>query len=152
MVSLKDCFVFKMLCDPFKDGIYEVKYKNDTYFTIQNISSKATYEVKNGNSNPRVAITLKLNGRLNEAARIASENKKSVHSLEEYATNQIKAEAKKLLKKFQELNIDPLGIGDHARSQTRHFDYKKWDEQFSSIPIDVKVDIQFQQAGIVEQQ
>ena len=72
--------------------------------------------------------------------------------------NKIEARAEQVIGKklnemvtmFQENHIDPLALGDHAKSKTRNFDQKHWEETYPDIPIEVDLDIEMIQTGIAE--
>ena len=71
--------------------------------------------------------------------------------------NKIEARAEQVIGKklnemvtmFQENNIDPIALGDIAKSKTRNFNQKHWEEAYPHIPIEVDLDIEMIQTGIV---
>ncbi|WP_281172184.1 Ger(x)C family spore germination protein [Fictibacillus gelatini] len=149
-INYEEAFIFKLLFENFKKGSFEARIGKNKYINIENISSKVNYHVINGNTNPKVTITVKLMGLINESEGI-SLNVKKKESVEERTRKLINGKAKKLLRRFQHERIDPLGIADQARSQTRNFNFAAWEKRYPTIPIDFKLDINLVEAGIVEE-
>ena len=73
-----------------------------------------------------------------------------VKNIEAKAEQAIGEKLNKMLTMFQENNIDPIAMGDIARSKTRNFNRKHWEEVYPHIPIDLAVDIEMIQTGIAE--
>ncbi|WP_110928565.1 Ger(x)C family spore germination protein [Bacillus massiliglaciei] len=149
-VSYMDGFLFKMIMESFRKGTYELKWKNNDYININNIKSKVRYRIENANENPRVRIEVNMKGGLLEAQGYDINKEVSLGKIEKKAQKEFEERIKKMVRFFQENHIDPLAIGDRARSKTRGFNFKHWEEVYPDIPIDVKVNIQFIQEGISE--
>ncbi|WP_129731491.1 Ger(x)C family spore germination protein [Ectobacillus funiculus] len=149
-IGFKQAFVFKMLYEDTKTGYFSIKLKNGPYVNIENISSSVDYKIKNANTDPRVFIYLKLKARVVEGARVALGQKKVIDRIEKEAKNDIEKNARGMVSKFQALKIDPLGIGDRARSQTRKFNFKRWENHYSEIPVEFNIDVQIMQTMSVE--
>ncbi|MFX3625033.1 MAG: Ger(x)C family spore germination protein [Ectobacillus sp.] len=149
-IPYKQGFIFKALYEPFERGMYEIQMKPHGFITIQNIGSSVKYKILNGSTNPAVHIFLSMKGRVVESPDLAVRDFKAINKFEAQIEKQIQKEALKMMRMFQKEHIDPLGIGDRARSQTRNFNIKKWEKQYASIPIYVKVNVQITQAGIAE--
>ncbi|MED1865972.1 Ger(x)C family spore germination protein [Fictibacillus nanhaiensis] len=149
-LKLEDSFLLKLLMEPFEKGIYEVKFKKDQFFTIQNLSSKVEYRFKDVKRSPSIDIFVKVKGRVSEAPKIPVSDPSLIEQLESAAEKAMNKRTNKIVKKLQKSNVDTIGLGDLARSRTRGFDFKRWDEQYPDIPINVKVKVEITQAGITE--
>jgi spore germination protein len=62
----------------------------------------------------------------------------------------IKEQAEIMIKKFQVLKVDPLGLGEQVRSRTRNWDEKKWNNMYPTIHVKVKLDVEIIESGVVE--
>lgn len=149
-IDLRESFSLKLLLESFEKGMYEVRLKDEQYFVLQNLSSGVKYKFEDVKTAPKVNIHVAIKGRVNEAPDIPISKKPMVDELEKLTEKELNKSMNNLINKFQDLNVDPLGLGDRARSKTRKFDIKKWEEQYKDIPIHVSVDVQIIQAGITE--
>jgi spore germination protein len=56
-----------------------------------------------------------------------------------------------MLKEFQELGIDPVGIGQNQKHGVRGFDIKEWKESiYPRVRFNVDAKVQILEAGTVE--
>ncbi|MFP3668056.1 Ger(x)C family spore germination protein [Priestia sp. SIMBA_032] len=149
-IGFREAFLFKMLYEDSKKGFFNIKLDKDLYVSIENISSSVKYKVRKSNTNPKFSIYLKLKGRVVEGTRIPLGNKSEIQSIEKEVRYNIKKRGQKMVSKFQKLKIDPLGIGDRVKSQTRKFDFKRWEDQYPKIPIELNVDVQITQTMSIE--
>jgi spore germination protein len=149
-IDLRESFILKLMMQPFEKGIYEVELNENKYFTLQNLSSDVDYHFKNVKVSPRVTIHATVKGRVNEAPNVPLSKKSMVDHLEKVSERQLSNDMKKLTNKLQKWNVDPLQLGDRARSQTRNFDFERWEAFYPEIPMDIKVDVEIIQAGITE--
>ncbi|KZE69229.1 hypothetical protein AWM68_02880 [Fictibacillus phosphorivorans] len=149
-LSLRESFMLKLMTESFEQGLYEVKFSKDRFFTIQNISSKPKYRFKNVKQSPEIEIEINIQGLVSEAAKIPVSKPPLVEQLEKATEEDMHKKLHKVVAKLQKWNADPIGLGDLARSRTRGFDIKQWERQYPTIPIDVKVKVDIVQAGITE--
>ncbi|MDM5317143.1 Ger(x)C family spore germination protein [Fictibacillus sp. b24] len=149
-LNLEDSFMLKLMMESFEKGIYEVKFTKDRFFTIQNISSKAEYHFKNVRNSPAIDIVVKIKGRISEAPKIPVSKPPLVEQLERATEKEMSEKINKMVDKLQKWNVDPIGLGDLARSRRRGFNFEQWEKQYPDIPINVKVKVEIVQAGITE--
>jgi spore germination protein len=71
-----------------------------------------------------------------------------IKGIERKIEKELNKEGYKLIGKFQKLNIDPIGIGEHVRSRTRAFDHKGWNKNYSGLDIKVKYQVKITESGI----
>jgi len=73
----------------------------------------------------------------------------TVDEHEKAVEKEITERAEKMVKRFQELNTDPLRIGEKAR-QRSDFNRQQWKEQYSQMEIKIEADVHAVQSGIIE--
>ena len=149
-IPFDEGFLFKSLYENFKGGAYELKWKKDTYINISSVAAKSHYDISNANGQPSVKISVRMRGQLTEVQTHHLFEHPDLDKVEAKAEETLQNQLQKMVKKFQEYNIDPLAIGDRARSATRGFNQNHWDDVYSTIPITVKVDLKIIQKGISE--
>ncbi|WP_026696061.1 Ger(x)C family spore germination protein [Peribacillus kribbensis] len=142
-----ECFVFKMLYENFKNGMYEYKADGD-YVTLENLQSKVHYHISADNK--QVTIHVSLKGKLLDASGHQLASSKSIPDLEKTLSRVLIKKAARLENKFKKLNIDPLGIGDKARSKERHFNFEEWNKQYKNITFKNDVKVEITQSGAVD--
>jgi spore germination protein len=145
-------FTFKSIYENLKlAGVkLKTKEKNETeYISIQGINTRKRFKVKNVYSDPEITIHLKVTGMIREYTG-KEVNSKIIEKAEKLLTKKMSKEAAAMIKRFQKKNIDPLGFGENVRSRTRHWDEKKWEEQYRNAKIDVKVDVKITEIGVVD--
>lgn len=148
-LPFKDSYIFKMLHESFRHGVYEIKYK-ETYITIENLRSKVKYSISGSKKSPVVTISVSLKGKVQDASGLSLHTAKKVQNVEEEWKRETKKRAEKVVKKLQELNTDSLGIGERVRSHFRHFDKSSWEDRYPDIPIYIKVETEITNTGITE--
>lgn len=145
-------FVFKSLYEDLQMAGYKLKTKEEgktEYFSIQGIQSKKRFDIKNIGTDPKITLHLKIKGYIREytGEKVTEKTMKKVEKLMEDKLNK---EAVSMIKGFQKSNIDPLAIGDQARSRTRNWNEKKWEQQYKKMKIDVKADVLITEIGVVD--
>ncbi|WP_443259402.1 Ger(x)C family spore germination protein [Virgibacillus sp. L01] len=143
-IPIEDGNIFKMLYQNFSDGQYNLV--TDTYkASVQNIDTTRKFQVTDRKGNLKVTINVKLTGVVREYTK---ENlTKRIPSFEKDLEKDFKKKANKLIKQFQELNIDPLGIKEHVRSSIRGYNKKRFKEEYQTLPIKVKISFKVTESG-----
>ncbi|PGT78718.1 Ger(x)C family spore germination C-terminal domain-containing protein, partial [Bacillus sp. AFS040349] len=62
----------------------------------------------------------------------------------------VEKESLALIDKFKELKIDPIGIGDDLRSQSRTFLIDEWRERIPELEVDLQADIVISESGVID--
>ncbi|WP_409288434.1 Ger(x)C family spore germination protein [Peribacillus sp. SCS-37] len=148
-IPYKECFVFKLLYENFNNGMYEFK-QDGNYVTIENLFSKNKIRISDGNGSPKAHIDISIKGKITDAPRLVLTDKKVVSKIETALEQQIKRQAYGMLNQFKKKNIDPLGLGELARSQTYHFDFQRWEHHYKDLPFSVNVEVEITQTGTIE--
>ncbi|WP_033679269.1 Ger(x)C family spore germination protein, partial [Bacillus gaemokensis] len=146
----KDMFIFRGLLEKHRLNSQEFK-THGGYVLINNIRSTPSYHVQIKNGKPSFYIQVKMDARLQEISkRIDLEDKKNFEVITKNIEKQLNTESKKLIKKIQNLNVDPLGLGSKFKQQYRPFKLKEWEKIYKTVPIRVKYMVNIEHSGVVE--
>lgn len=149
-IPYEDGFLYKVLSENFKLGSYEIKWKENDFTDINNVESRVHNHISNANQDPKVRIDVKMKASLLEVQGYDLGKAVDLNKIEVRAEQVIGKKLNEMVTMFQENHIDPLALGDHAKSKTRNFDQKHWEEAYPDIPIEVDLDIEMIQTGIAE--
>ena len=143
-----DMFIFKALRETVKLGHVKVKINKAVDVSVQSINTQRKFHMTS-TPNPQITLHLKIKGTVREF-----QGKKISKDIIQVAEKAMKHSLEKqgdiIIKECQELHIDPIGIGDEARSRIRHFNVKNWAEQYPQLKIKVKVDPDITEFGVVD--
>ncbi len=150
IVNETDMFFFKGMVENFIEGTYTVRIEEiDEYASIKRIVSKRDIRVQEVNGKPEVSIHIYLQGVLSEFSG-RSTDEKIVANIVKGMEDEIVKRSDKLIKKFQEKNIDPVGFGYLASTSQRNFDAAKWKATYQDMKINVTSKVDLIQTGVIE--
>jgi spore germination protein len=157
-IPIKKGFMFKLLLEGYKSGKYELTLpsKEDEekkeYAVIENLNSSTNYFMEEKNSKVKFTINIKLRGQINEySGKLNMEKGETLKLIEKQLEEEIAKQSEKLIKKFQEEEVDPIGFGKKYRSKTYNWDSKKFYEKiYKNMEVNVKANVKIIQTGIVE--
>ncbi|MBM7584005.1 spore germination protein [Bacillus pakistanensis] len=149
IIGLKESYVFKVLFESIRKGVLEVDFTEKEEISIRNLSSDTNYKVTKDHEKYQIEVNIKLNGQISDSAGLKLSDDKVIKKIEKATEKQIKEHAANLIKKFQDLEVDPLGMGDKAR-QKGDFNKKDWQGQYGDMEIKVHADVDVSQSGIAE--
>ncbi|WP_157796271.1 Ger(x)C family spore germination protein [Bacillus xiapuensis] len=149
-ISYKESYLFKLLYEKSREGLYNIRMDDGSYLTIENVRTKVKYNVHGTKKQPKVEIRLSLLGEIKDASGKSLHQKERMKKVEEQWRKETKKNAEKLVQKFQELKIDPLGIGEKVRSRQRQFRMAEWESLYPTVPISISVKVRTIDTGIVE--
>lgn len=144
-----DAFIFKMLRENFGRGSFTVNEKNKPYAAIEKVESNREFTVKNPRSAPEITIHVKSRGFIREYKGKKIDDK-TMAKISKLMEKQIEREGNKLIKKFQELKIDPVGVGLAVKSKTRKWNYKQWEDLYPNAKIKVKAEVLLTESGVIK--
>ncbi|KEK24539.1 Ger(x)C family spore germination protein [Bacillus gaemokensis] len=149
-IDHQDMFVFKGLLE--KHRLDSQEFKSDSeYAMINNIRSKPTYTINVKDGKPSFLIKVKIDARIQELSKqINLENKKNTKKIAKSVEKQLNTTAKKLIKQFKDLDVDPLGLGARFRQQYRPFKLEEWKKMYKEVPITVKYSVDITNSGVIE--
>lgn len=149
-VKANDLFVFKGLLEKHELDSRDFKTKSG-YVMINDIRSKPSYYVDIQNGKPSFLIKVKMDARLLEISKqVNLEQKKNAQKINESVEKQLEKEATTLIKKFQSLRVDPLGLGAKYRQNYRPFKLKEWEKIYKDVPIKVDYTVNITNSGVIE--
>ncbi|KIL79489.1 Ger(x)C family spore germination protein [Bacillus badius] len=148
-LSFREGYIFKMLYENFKYGIYEIKYK-DTYISIENLRSKVKYNISGSSTRPVVTIHVSLEGKVQDAYGVPLHTQKRIRKVEVEWEKETLEKAEKLVRKLQDIGTDSLGIGEKVRSHFRHFNKSSWESLYPDVQVRIKIKTNIINTGIVE--
>ncbi|MCD4838520.1 MULTISPECIES: Ger(x)C family spore germination protein [Neobacillus] len=144
----KQMFFFKLLVDNYSKGTFKVDMKSERA-AVESIRSK--YKMRLISRKPlTVGINIKVRAILIEYSG-AKVTPKEIKEIEKALNEIIERECTKLIKRFQEKGIDPVGLGHFVKSRTRKFDFKTWEQTgYSNLKVNVKSDVMITEFGVIE--
>jgi spore germination protein len=147
LLSENKMFYFKLLVDKHTKGSVKVKDKFGES-SVQSITSKT--KIRLINRNPyEFAVNTKINGFLTEHQE-RTLKKDDIHKIEKQLEKQVNQECAKMIFQFQKKDIDPVGFGHIAKTRTRNFDFKKWNQSYKSARFKITSDVNIIELGVVD--
>ncbi|MFS0599840.1 Ger(x)C family spore germination protein [Peribacillus frigoritolerans] len=142
--------IFKMLYEntTSKEG-FSTKIEGREFASVNNIKTKRSYKISKPMTDTPITIDLEIKAILREYTG-DEVTPKMIKIIEDKMSKDVKERSEKLVRNFQKLHVDPLGIGEQVRTRTRSWDKKKWDEIYTSIPINVNAKVEILESGVVE--
>lgn len=148
-ISMEDSFFFKLMVDEYSNGVHNIEVDGQAA-SIQSIYSSHNYRLTN-RSPYEVTIDIKVNGIINEFTGKNTIKDKTFDKLEDKFEEVITHQCQKLVAKFQEKEIDPIGFGHFVKTRTRNFDFKKWDEKDKkNLVVKINATVDIQEGGVIE--
>ncbi|SDY77490.1 spore germination protein [Bacillus sp. 166amftsu] len=146
----KDFFIFSGLLEKHRLNSKEFK-THGGYVLINNIRSIPSYHVQIKNGKPSFYIQVKMDARLQDVSKMINVgSKNNLETVTKSIEKQLNAESKKLIKKIQNLNADPLGLGSKFKQQYKLFKLKEWEKIYKTVPIKVKYIVNIEHSGVIE--
>lgn len=147
-IPQRKMFLFKMLYEPFNQGVYDYQLPSGKHIALRNVQSSVRYRVKNGNgTSPRIDALVNVKGYIRQADP-KTISTTSADRVEKKIAADLSDNAERMVHSFQQKKIDPLRLGDTVRSFTRHFDGKTWGERYPAANFHCRVHLQIIQTGI----
>lgn len=150
-IPLQELFYLRSMLENFKKGVFFIKLDNGEKAFLTNISSSRKFVViSNKNGFPqKVTINIKVKGIIREySGRYIPDH--FINNIERQIEKNIEKKTKKMLKDFQEMEIDPIGIGYHVRHQTRNYNGESWKDVYPNVDIKVKADMSILERGVIK--
>ncbi|KEF37765.1 germination protein, Ger(X)C family [Schinkia azotoformans MEV2011] len=150
-VPQQEFFYLRSMYENFKKGVFFIKLDNGERAFLTNIASSRKFVVKhnNGGFSPNVTINIKVKGIIREYSGPYIPND-LINDIERQIEKDIKKKNKKMLTTFQELGIDPIGIGHHVRHQTRNYKGENWEDIYPNVDVKVKATVSILERGVIK--
>ncbi|NQX66451.1 Ger(x)C family spore germination protein [Paenibacillus alba] len=146
-INEKEMRLMKLLQSNTKLGSCEVKLDDGSYVTVRNTSSKVRYRVSKDEKSESVTINLNLKGEINESRTVFSPSQE-LQLIKKSLENELTTSGIQLIHLFKKEGIDPLGLGDFVRSQTRNWNEDEWEEQYPTLNVRLNVTVIIKEMGI----
>ncbi|SFM39388.1 spore germination protein [Gracilibacillus orientalis] len=147
-IPYEQFFVFKLLYEDCEDHTYEFDWEEKKR-TVAISSIRSTRSI-HWKSKKEVVIKADISGTLTESKNMGVKNFQEKIDIEQAVSKKLEEEGTKLVKKFQELDIDPLMIGASAKGKFRDWTVKEWESQYPEIKITPSVDFNLDLSNIIQ--
>lgn len=156
-IPAADMFFFKLLVDKLAEGSHVIKMgkkpghaEKVVEASVTSLISKHKIIVKHKADPVEVTMKIKIRGIVREYTGKKLTPDKVVE-VEKKMKKDIEGKCLAMLKEFQELGIDPVGIGQNQKHGVRGFDIKEWKESiYPRVKFNVDAKVQILEAGTVE--
>lgn len=140
-------FFFKLITDRISEGNYKLKVRNENV-ALRDLTSKSKMKLVKRHPD-EITIKIKIEGLIREYTGNII-NPSIVKDIETEVEKNITKETEALIASFQEKDIDPVGFGRFLRSKNRDFDFKKWEDEYKNLKVNVETDAVITEVGIIE--
>jgi spore germination protein len=155
-VSLRDSFLVKILLNETKSGVYQLKVGNrgkqgEDRVMLENLFATSKYEWKKKGHRHVLHIFVHIHASVRDYPSWLDLSHKKIFSMvKKKMENEMEHNIRRLLRYFQEKEIDPLGIGDFVRSKTRNWNEDEFYREYKDLEIKPHVTVDIVQTGIGE--
>jgi spore germination protein len=147
----KDLFIVKLLEEKFKMGAHQFQVGNDEYVVVSNIKTSPKYKVEVKNEVPEFLIKIKMNARIQEyTGKKHKTLVPQINKFEKEIEDNIEKDAQRIIRIFQDNEVDPLGLGAKYEAHYREFKLKEWKALYPDVKVTVHVDLNIAHTGIIE--
>ncbi|MBM7551239.1 Ger(x)C family spore germination protein [Thalassobacillus pellis] len=143
-----DTMVFRQLKESFSHGSYTIKISDKKIASLQNISSRKKVKVDFGKSKPVINFNIRMEGYMREYSGNTI-NKKVIQSITSHMEKQFQKTSADLLTKFEEWEVDPLGLGNEIRKYKRDWKEHEWRNIYDKVDIQVTIHITIKETGVI---
>jgi spore germination protein len=153
-INLRQAFIVKILIDGTQNGQYQIKIKENQkegFILFKNLETKAKYTINQIDRIPNISIDLIINAQIKAAPPwVNLTGSKNIVKIEKIADEHFKEEVHHIISLLQELNVDPLGLGDRVRAKSRNWDYGRFQDIYPQLKITVNTKVKIIQTGILQ--
>ncbi|WNF22447.1 Ger(x)C family spore germination protein [Mesobacillus jeotgali] len=140
-------FFFKLLTDKFSEGAFKLEVDGKDV-AVKDLDSKNKFKLSKRNPYT-VDIEIKVEGLIREyTGEMLTPG--IIKKIEKEFEEQVNKETMEMIQEFQEMGIDPVGFGQFIKTKTRGFDFKRWEDEYKNLTVNVKTDVTITEVGIVE--
>ncbi|WP_308634008.1 Ger(x)C family spore germination protein [Paenibacillus silvisoli] len=145
----KQMRVMKLLKQKVKHGALETKLSNGSYVAVEVIRSKVRYRIEKEKKGSDISLNLRIAARVVDS-RAVTLNRQMIEQIETRFEHDLTDSGTELIQRFQKEGIDPLGLGDFVRSQTRNWNEEKWTQEYGSLHVKVNTKMEIVETGITK--
>lgn len=141
-------FYFKLMADKHSTGSFRVHLKEGEDADVVSITSKNKYKISKM-SPSQVTLDININGVIREFTG-KSLTQSKVNDIEKTLEKNVEKECLKLIKRFQEKDIDPLGFGYLHNIKIRGYDFNKWEEDYQKMTVNINCQVRIVETGVIK--
>ncbi len=151
LVPQQELFYLRSMVQDFKKGVFFIKLDNRKRALLTNVASSRKFDIKHnkGGLPPNITINIKFKGIIREYSGPYIPDK-YINDIEKQIEKNIEKKTKEMLLSFQEMGIDPVGIGYQVRHHTRNYNDENWSEIYPNVDIKVKADVSILERGVIK--
>jgi spore germination protein len=150
IIDTVNLFFFKALVQNFSEGTHTLYLEeSDEYASVKRIVSSRNINVEEVNGKPKITIDIYLQGILSEFTGEKT-NSKIIEEIVKGLEQEIVERSERMIKKFQELNTDPVGFGYLAKRSKLRFDEEEWKSVYQTVDIKVNAKVDLIETGVIE--
>jgi spore germination protein len=140
-------FFFKLITDRYSEGNFQLEV-GGKQAALKNLESKTRYKLTRRNPY-EITIKIKIEALIREYTGKMI-NPSILKSIEKELEKLVTEETEALISRYQEKEADPFEFGYFIRSKTRNFDFKKWEDDYKNLTVNVETDAIITEVGIIE--
>jgi spore germination protein len=141
-------FYFKLLVDKNSQGENSIK-SGSKIAVVKSDTSKSKIKIHKGNGLTQVEVDIYITGTIREFTG-KKFNHKEEEEIKKIFNKNVKRVTMGMLKDFQQKGIDPVGVGERVKSETRNFDWKKWKDDYKNVQFIVNSNMVITETGTIE--
>ncbi|GAB6255628.1 Ger(x)C family spore germination protein [Peribacillus frigoritolerans] len=153
-INLRQSLILKTLIDGSQNGQYKTKItqnKKEGFILLKNLDAKTTYTVEKSEGIPSIFIDLTIHAEIEKASSwFDLKKEKDIVKLERNLNEHFKEEVQHLISLAQGYNVDPIGLGEKVRANTRNWDYQRFMDIYPEVKTTVHTNIDILNTGIEE--
>lgn len=143
-----------MLDAPLKHGSYETQVEDDNKearFFLRSLDSKSKFNIRNIERNPEINIKLLLKIQVKKVPKWIDLSKEAdVQKTKKILEAHFNKQIEQLISIFQEVEVDPIGIGERLKAKSRNWDYQQYLSLYPHMRISVNTNVDIIQTGLEE--
>jgi spore germination protein len=143
-----EIYYFKLMVDKNSQGENSIKY-GDKIAVIRSIASKSKIKIHKGKHPTLVEVDINVTGTIREFTG-KKLNHKEVEKITKVFNKKVKRVAMGMLIEFQQKGIDPVGVGQRIKNETRNFNWKKWKDEYKNVKFAVNSNLKITEFGTIE--
>lgn len=143
-----DMFFFKLLVDKHSQGSFNIHLKKGKDAAVKSISSRNKMKLSKKDSS-QVNIYIDIKGVVKEYTG-EKITEKTVKEIAKKLEADVEKRCLKLLKRFQDQGIDPVGFGYFHRKHIRGYDINNWKEDYKNLSFNVEADVKILETGVID--
>jgi len=145
-LNVEQMILMKLLLERTKGGSLQVEFEKGRYVTVKNMSSAAHYKLTKDRGRPGVNIVLNV-----KAAVTDLQSEEDTANMGDQIRAALEKDLEKtgneMLRMFQKEGIDPLGLGDFARSKSRGWKEDSWKAAYPEAKLNMIAKVELLEKG-----